>query len=141
MRSRGTPVGSNIVIGVARGILLKHNRSALKEFGGTVQLSKGWAKQVIHRMGFTKRRANSKAKVTPANFEEIKKTYIIEIKSVVAIEEIPPQLVINWDHTAIKIVPSSSWTMEKKGVKRIEIVAIDDKRQITAVLACTYIYN
>ena len=137
MRSRGTPVGSNIVIGVARGILLKHNRSALKEFGGTVQLSKGWAKQVLHRMGFTKRRANSKAKVTPANFEEIKKTYIIEIKSVVAIEEIPPQLVINWDHTAIKIVPSSSWTMEKKGVKRIEIVAIDDKRQITAVLACT----
>ena len=96
MRSRGTPVGSNIVIGVARGILLKHNRSALKELGGTVQLSKGWGKQVLQRMGFTKRRANSKTKVTPANFE---KTYIIEIKSVVAIEEISPQLVINRDHT------------------------------------------
>ena len=55
----------------------KQDRSPiLKEFGGTVQLSKGWAKQVLHRMGFTKRRANSKAKVTPANFEEIKKTYI-----------------------------------------------------------------
>ena len=27
--------------------------------------------------------------------------------------------------------------MEKKGVKSVEIVAIDDKRQITAVLACT----
>ena len=43
MRSRGTPVGSNIAIGVARGILLKHNRSALKEFGATVHVepSKG----------------------------------------------------------------------------------------------------
>ena len=27
--------------------------------------------------------------------------------------------------------------MEKKGIKRVEIVAIDDKHQITAVLACT----
>lgn len=27
--------------------------------------------------------------------------------------------------------------MERKGTKRIEIIAIDDKRQITCVLACT----
>ena len=53
--------------------------------------------------------------------------FISEIKSVVAIEEVPPQLVINWDQTAIKIVPSSSWTMENIGVNCVEIVAIDDK--------------
>ena len=117
--------------------MLKHDRSALKEFGGTVQLSKGWAKQVLHRMDFTKRRANLKATVTPANFEEIKKMYINEIKSVVAIEKIPPQLVMNWDHTATKIVPSSSWTVGKKGIKHIEIVAIDDKRQTTGMLTYT----
>ena len=57
--------------------------------------------------------------------------------SVVAMKEIPPELIINWDHTALKLVPSSNWTMEKKGIKRIEIVAINDKRQITCVLACT----
>ena len=57
--------------------------------------------------------------------------------SVVAMEEIPPELIINWNHTALKLVPSSDWTMEKKGTKRIEIIAIDDKRQITCVLACT----
>ena len=88
-------------------------------------------------MGFTKRRANSKAKITPCNFEEIRKIFIIEIKSVVAIEEVLLQLVIKWDQTVIKIVPSSSWTMEKKGVKRVEIVVIDVKRQITTVLGCT----
>ena len=63
MRSRGTHIGSNIIIGVARGILLKHNRLALEEFGETAYLSKGWAKQVLHRMGFTKRKANSKSKI------------------------------------------------------------------------------
>ena len=37
----------------------------------------------------------------------------------------------------MKIVPSCSWTMEKRGTKRVEIAALDDKRQITAVFACS----
>ena len=37
----------------------------------------------------------------------------------------------------MKIVLSSVWTMEKSGTKRVEITAIDDKRQITAVFACS----
>ena len=51
--------------------------------------------------------------------------------------EIPPELVINWDQMGIKIVPVSSWTMEKKGAKRVEIACVEDKRQITAVFAAT----
>ena len=48
-------------------------------------------------------------------------------------EDVPQSLVINWDYTATKIIPSSQWTMEKKGMKRVEIAAVDDKRQITAI--------
>ena len=33
----------------------------------------------------------------------------------------------------VKIVPTSSWTMEEKGRKHVKIVALDEKRQITAV--------
>ncbi len=49
---------------------------------------------------------------------------------VVEMEEIPPELIFNWDQTAISIVPGSSWTMELKGTTRI---GISDKRQITAL--------
>jgi len=66
-------------------------------------------------MGFTKRRANSKCKVLPEKFEEIRLQYLADIHSVVEMEDVPPSLVINWDHTATKIVPSSQWTMEKRG--------------------------
>ena len=31
-------------------------------------------------------------------------------------------------------MPSASWTMEKCGVKRVELAGVSDKRQITAVL-------
>lgn len=59
------------------------------------------------------------------------------IKSVVTMEDVPQDLIIHWDQTAMKIVPSSAWMMEKKGTKRVEIVATDDKRRITAEFACS----
>ena len=50
-------------------------------------------------------------------------------------EEIPDELVINWDQTGIKYVPVSQWTMAEKGSKRVELEGVNDKRQITAVFA------
>ena len=141
MRSRGAPVGTSVVIGVGRGIMLKHSKPMLLEFGGAVSLSKEWAKSVLRRMGFTKRRANSKSKLLLENFMAIKEQFLRDIKSVVTMEDIPSALILNWDQTAMKIVPSSAWTMEKKGTKRVEIVAADDKRQITAVFACSLTGN
>ena len=52
-------------------------------------------------------------------------------------DEIPSQLIINWDHTGINYVPVSSWTMETAGTKRVEIIGKDDKRQLTAVFGCS----
>lgn len=88
-------------------------------------------------MGFTKRKANSKSKLLPNNFEEIKEQFLIDVETVIDMEEEPPSLVLNWDHTAIKIVLYSQWIMEKKGTKRVEIASIDDKHQIIAIFACT----
>ena len=48
-------------------------------------------------------------------------------------EEITPELVLNWDQTGIHLVPASAWTMDKMGSKRVEITGVNDKRQITAV--------
>jgi hypothetical protein len=48
-------------------------------------------------------------------------------------EEIPLELILNWDQTGIRIVPSNTWTMDKQGVKRVEIGGSGAKRLITAV--------
>ena len=137
MRARGTPISSSILIGVGRGILLKSNRSLLEEYGGQIILKKEWARSVMRRMGYTKRRANSKSKVMVDDFEEIKTQFLLDVRACIEFEEIPMDMVINWDQTGMKIVPATSWTMEKRGTKRVEIVGIDDKRQITAVFGCT----
>ena len=38
-------------------------------------------------------------------------------------EEVADELVINWEHTGINYIPTSSWTMAEEGSKRVEIVA------------------
>ena len=53
-----------------------------------IKLNKEWAKSILHRMGFTKHRANSKSKVLPADFEKIKRNYLSDIQSVVVMEDL-----------------------------------------------------
>ena len=52
-------------------------------------------------------------------------------------EDIPQEMILNWDDTTVSIVPGSSWTFEIRGIKRVEITGLDDKRQITAVVCST----
>jgi len=50
-------------------------------------------------------------------------------------DEIPPELIINFDQTGLNVVPVSDWTMESAEVKRVEVAGKDDKKQLTALLA------
>ena len=60
----------------------------------------------------------------------------MDIKAVVT-EEVPGDMILKWDQTAIKYIPVSNWTMATEGSKRIELIRQDNKRQITATFAGT----
>ena len=77
----------------------------------------------------------SAAKVMPKDFDELKEQFIQVIRTIVEFVEVPLNLVINWDQTGIQYVPVLNWTFEAKGSKRVEICGVDEKRQITALLA------
>ncbi len=85
-------------------------------------------------MKFVKRKATTaKSKHTVEDFATLKRSFLDDLTSIVTMEDVPPELVLNWDQTGIKIVPSSCWTMDRQGSKRVEIAGVTDKRQITAV--------
>ena len=48
-------------------------------------------------------------------------------------EDIPGELILNWDQTGIKMTPMNSWIMEQERVQRVEMIGLSDKRQIIAV--------
>ena len=133
LREAGGAVNGAIARASAMGIIRRKNSSLLACNGGPVVLTKDWSRYLLERMQFVKRKANTKAKISVENFTQLKYNYLSDISGIVDVEEIPPCLIINWDHTALKHVPVGSWTMAKEGSKKVPIAGVDDKRQITTV--------
>ena len=44
-------------------------------------------------------------KMTANNFDKIKEQFIFDIITAMEMEDIPPQLVLNWDQRGISIMP------------------------------------
>ena len=111
---------------------MNKDANLLFENGGGINLTKDWAKYLMKRMGFVKRKACSKAKIDVEHFKEMKE-FLLDITNVITIDEIPVEVIINLDQTVLNYMPSTSWTMEKEGTSRMEVIVKDDKRQITVV--------
>ena len=134
VREAGGTVSSRTVMAAARGIVMSYNRDLLTGFGGPVLLNRYWAHSLLQRMNFVQRKATTaKSKESIASFLASKESFLEEVTQTVLMEEIPPELILNWDQTGIKIIPTSTWTMEQRGARRVEMVGVNDKRQITAV--------
>ena len=80
-----------MVIVSAEGILRYEHADLLSRVG----LNKGWTQYLLQNMGYVKRKATIKVKVTVENFAELKEDYLLEIKQVIAMDEILAELIIN----------------------------------------------
>ena len=73
----------------------------------------------------------------PAEFKLQKEGLPYNICAEVIMNDIPEDLIFYWDQTGIHLVPVSEWTMEKQGTKNVVVTGVDDKQQITFVMAAT----
>ena len=123
LRLSGGIVNSNILIAAAKGIIAHKNPGLLKDYGGSLDLGKKWATKAARKL--------------PVDFPELKLTFLKRIQEEVRSKAIPLELLFNWDQTGVKLVPVSSWTMAQSGSKQIPVVGLEDKREITVLLAAT----
>ena len=125
------------MIAAATGIVKSIDKTLLVECGGHLSLTVSWAKSLLKRMKFTKHRGTTKTGISDKDFRMVKRQFLQDIIDMVQMEEIPFQLIFNWDQTGLNLVPASSWTMAEKGSRHVEIKGLNDKRQITAVFCGT----
>jgi len=137
IREHGGAVNTSLTIAIGTGIAMRDSKFASIHCNDNFELSKDWAKYLMQRMGLVQRRTSTKAKVDVKDFEEIKKRFLLDVRNVMEMDEIPADLVINFDQTAVHYVPVDNWMMAKEGSKRAEIIGKDDKCQITEVLGGT----
>ena len=139
LRDAGTPIGSSVVMAAGEGMVCTYDRTLLVKHGGYISITKSWAKSLLKRMGYVKRKATTKATpgMSAEKFESQRKAFLRQIARMVKLRSIPDTLVINLDQTGVKLVLSGDWTMAAEWSRRVEIVGLGDKRQITATFAAT----
>ena len=89
IHDKGGVVSTAVVIAAGTGMVKWRDPSLLECNGGYVTLKKSWAKYLLCKMNFVKRRATTKCKVDVKNFEQLKGEYLISIKAVTMFKEIP----------------------------------------------------
>jgi len=67
-----------VVMVSAEGLVLHHDSNLLTSNSGHITISKDWAKSVLHRMGYVKRRVSTSAKVLPKDFDAHKAPIILQ---------------------------------------------------------------
>lgn len=130
LHAAGTPVSFAIVRAAARGIVTHKNPASLKEFGGSIYLSKSWTQSFLQWMGYVKRKGT--AHHAPSNFEDVREEFLDICKQ--AADGIDASMIVNFDQTGTKMVLVSQWTMESEGSKQVDLIGLDDKRGITVLL-------
>ena len=66
LRAAGGAVNTTIVMGAAEGIVSYHDASKLSSHGGHIEITKSWAKSILRRMGFVKRKCSTSGKISVA---------------------------------------------------------------------------
>ena len=126
---------AGIAITAVKNLLMAENKNRLVENVVQIKLNRRWAYGFLRRIEIVRRKPiSTKNKFSVENVAAKKKGFLDDLVTTVEMEEIPPELALNWDQTVIQLVPSSLWTMEQRDVIRVETVGQNDNNQNTAVL-------
>jgi len=137
-RSAGGVINRKQILNIANGVVKANNPNSLKEFGGTLELTDRWARNLLNAIGWTKRKGTT-GKVEPSSqfLSEERFTFQKAISTVVCEHDIPASLIVNLDQTPLSYVSPGKYTFSFKGSKNVPINGVDDKRQITGTFAVT----
>ena len=122
------------LISIAAGVVKANNPNLLKEYGGDLVLTGKWARGVLGKLTWSKRKGTiGKVDPSPQFLAEKKFTFQRNILVLVWF------LIISIDQTPLSYVNTGKHTFSFKGAKNILIKGVDDKYQITATFAvrCT----
>ena len=95
LRDNGAVINTAITMACAEGVVKSHDSNLLESNGGHISINKFWAKALMQRMGLVKRRASTKAKVSVSDFKRLQEQFKFDVETIIEMEEIPPNLVIN----------------------------------------------
>lgn len=132
IRDAGGVVTNKGAVAVAKAII------SVKAEYKNCDIGPGWARSLFKRMNMTYRASTTgKLQMPTLLVEETRFVFCNDIATQATTHNIPPSMIVNFDQTPISYCPAGKYTMADKGTSKIAIAGQTDKRNLTAVLACT----
>ena len=130
----GCPINAHLTIATAKKYCSNHGRTRFAEYGGLATLTTSWAKSPLKRINFTERRVSTKCSYSADEPEKEKEGFLLQVIDAVGLNNIPQELIFNWNQNGINLFPTALWMLDKKGKKQIKIAGYQDKRQMTSIM-------
>ena len=133
LRSTSTVVNSLVVASVFKSVVGIRKPELMEH----MKFSRCWCRRWVQKcMGWTYKKGTTAGQKLPVDWQDLVETSIMRAASVCASFRIShSSLVINWDQTALLLMPTHNRTYHSKKDKHVKVVGLEDKRQITAVTA------
>ena len=130
----GNPMNSTVCISVMKAILANKPRVIQQ-----LKMTPRFARHFLHReMRWTFHRTTTAACKLPKCWPQHVEKFCQRAALTIYQHKIAhPSLIINWDQTGIMLMPSPNYTYTEQGSKDAAVIGMEDKRQITAVVAST----
>jgi hypothetical protein len=131
-RDSGLVINSSVAVPIMRCVIQQRAPHLLQKMA----LSRRWVRQWLRcRCGFTYKKSTTSGQKLPPDWEQQVEAMIDRAAAVVIAKKVAhPSLVINWDQSAIMLMPTSTYTYHDKKDKHVSVTGQADKRQITAVV-------
>jgi len=135
----GQGLSAHVVQKIIKGIFGNRMLKLLKDFikQGGLKVSLKWMKNLMNNhLNWSYLTTTTTTRKLPSTWEQEGTSMAHQITCLVKMYNIPPCLVVNTYQTKFHLVPTwGDWTWERKGAKHIQVIGIEDKRQITEVVS------
>jgi len=134
-REGGLVVNSNVAVPIMRAVIQQRAPQLLER----MSLSRRWVRQWLRKKcNFTYKKGTTSGQKLPADWQAQVETMIDRATGMVVRHNVEhPSLVINWDQSAVMLVPAAKSTYHHRKNKHVSITGQDEKRQITMVVGGT----
>ena len=134
-REDGLVINSNVAVPIMRCVIQQRAPELLQHMA----LSRRWVRQWLRaKCGMTYKKATTSGQKLPSDWETQVETMIDRAAvTVMKYKVAHPSLVINWDQSAVLLMPTSMYTYHDKKSKHVTVTGQGEKRQITAVVGVT----
>lgn len=134
IRAAGLPVQGPLARMVLRAHIMHQQPSLLEPLSG-FKLSMTWVRKFLRdELGWAERVATRQAKKVPANAKELCTRAHNRLTFAMAMNNVPPELVVNADQSGVTMMPTGKRTYEKKGAKNVPMLSHEEKRQVCRLL-------